>query len=404
MPDSAIPIALLTEDAAVGTQVQRSSLTFQIDLCGWNRNGPSSDDHHLAVTLAASLAEHGYQAVCVGPDVPEALALGVSRSLDHGHPEIGVVLLRRASPDLWREAARAGVRDIIEPDGSLEELGPALVAAVERGASLRAQSPPQGPRNKLIVVLSPKGGSGKTMVTTNLGIALAASNTGQTVVVDLDCVFGDVASALGMVPEHTIDGLAAVSAFDSTTLKVFLSRHERSGLYVLAGSGRPEDGEAVTEEIAGRALDMLGRSFPYVVVDTAAGLDERALVAIDRATDVILLASMDVTSVRNLGKEIDALDRLGLTTAHRHFLLNRADARVGIELRDVESALGLTVQAALPSSRLVPLSMNQGRTLVLDEPDSPVARALRTFADRFIDIDSLSQPPAQTSRFFMRRR
>ena len=168
-------------------------------------------------------------------------------------------------------------------------------------------------------------------------------------------------------------------------MKMYLSRHERSGLYVLAGSGRPEEGEAVTEEVAARVLRLLARDFPYVVVDTSAGLDERALVAIEVATDIVLLASMDVASVRNLSKEVDALNRLGFTCARRHFVLNRADTRVGLEVADVEVAVGIQVQAAIPSSRDVPLSMNQGRTLDVRRPGAPVARELMGLANRFLE-------------------
>jgi pilus assembly protein CpaE len=132
-------------------------------------------------------------------------------------------------------------------------------------------------------------------------------------------------------------------------------------------------------------------------------LDERALAAIDHATDIVLLASLDVASVRNLGKELDALDRLGLTSARRHFVLNRADARVGLEVADVETAVGLKVEAALPSSRQVPLSMNQGRVLVLDEPESPVAHEILNFANRFLDEDEQTES-TRSPRFSLRRR
>ena len=131
------------------------------------------------------------------------------------------------------------------------------------------------PTGKVIVILSPKGGSGKTMVATNLGVALAGTNSGDVALVDLDCVFGDVASVLGMVPDRTVGQLATLPSFDSTTLKVFLTRHEQSGLLVLAGSGLPEEGEAVTSQLSGQVIDILARDFAYVVVDTAAGLDER---------------------------------------------------------------------------------------------------------------------------------
>ena len=397
MTDFRLPVAVLTGDVGLEMQLVGVNGSLAFSVHQWE----DSD----ATQISEEIADGHYHAVCIGTDVPEALALDVSRVLDQDHPDVGVVLLREPTAELWRVAARAGVRDIIEPGAVETDLVAALLAAAQRSAQLRATPATikEKQRGRVIVVLSPKGGSGKTMLTTNLGVALSTAQSKQTAIVDLDCIFGDVAGVMGMVPEHTIGELATIPSFDSTTLKVYLSRHERTGLYVLAGSGKPEEGEAVTEEVAGRTLAMLAQDFPYVIVDTAAGLDERALAAIDHATDIVLLASLDVASVRNLGKELDALDRLDLTSARRHFVLNRADARVGLEVADVETAVGLKVEAALPSSREVPLSMNQGRVLVLDEPDSPVAQEIMAFANRFLDED---KQPASTrpSRFSLRRR
>ena len=106
--------------------------------------------------------------------------------------------------------------------------------------------------------------------------------------VDLDVQFGDSATALGLAPEHTIGQLATMPAIDSTTLKVFLTPHEASGAFVLCGSDSPEEGEAVTDEHAGRIVELLADDFAYVVVDTPAGLDERTLAALEHATDVVL--------------------------------------------------------------------------------------------------------------------
>jgi pilus assembly protein CpaE len=394
-------VAVLTNDLEIEIRLSTIGESMRSTAHSWSQLGHVTDPSEIADTIAGQR----YDAVCIGPDVPLDHALEVSRQLDRHHPEIGVVLLTEPTAELWRDAVRAGIRDIVGPGESDEDIVAALQASAERGAQIRAvRAVPETPSGRVIVVLSPKGGSGKTMLTTNLSMAIAGSNNGQTAVVDLDCVFGDVASVMGMVPEHTIGELALVPSFDSTTLKVYLARHERSGLYVLAGSGRPEEGEAVTEEIAGRVLDLLVRDFPYVIVDTAAGLDERALAAIERATDIVLLASMDVASVRNLSKEVDALNRLGFTSARRHFVLNRADTRVGLEVADVEVAVGMKVEAAIPSSRDVPLSMNQGRTLVLDNPTAPVARELMELANRFLDVGAEPIPVARPTKFSLRRR
>lgn len=401
MTGTALDVVVLTNDSILDATIASLDEAIVAKPIPWSDGGEPLD----VPTLARELADERFAAICIGPDVPLELGLAVSRHLDLHHPELGVVLLRASSRELWRDAARSGIRDIVEPSELATDFVPALLAAAQRSDEIRAaRLTPDEPTGRVIVVLSPKGGSGKTMLTTNIGIALASSGNGQTVVADLDCVFGDIASVMGLVPEHTIGELAMVPSFDSTTLKVHLSRHERSGLYVLAGSGRPEEGEAVTDEVATRAIRFLSRDFPYVVVDTAAGLDERALAAIELATDIVLLASMDVASVRNLAKEVDALNRLGFTGARRHFVLNRADTHVGLDVADVEAAVGLPVSAAIPSSRDVPLSMNQGRTLAFDEPGSPVAREMLGLANQFLDPGSVPIVQPRASRFSLRRR
>ena len=349
-------------------------------------------------------------ALCIGDDVPLELAFEVSTIIDQSHSDIGVVLLRTPSPDLWQQAVRSGVRDVIDPVSLDFDLLPSLRRAITRSKRMRAvlvaAVEPSHAHGRVIAVLSPKGGSGKTMVATNLAVALAAANIGEVVLVDLDCVFGDVVSVLDLTADHTIGQLARLHTFDSTTLKLFLTRHEPSGLHVLASSGLPEEGEEVTAEMADQILELLSRDFSHVIVDTAAGLDERAFAAIERATDIILLASMDIASIRNLTKEINALDRLGLNAAQRHFILNRADTRVGIEVADVEAAIGMKVSAALPSSRLVPLSMNQGRAMVLSDADSPVSRQLLAIAARFIPAAAMvaASTPVRKSKLSLRRR
>ena len=375
----------------------------EVSRVAWSVNDGPLTAHELRDSIARS----GATTAAMAADVPLELALETAKLLDEDLEPTGLVLLRQPDADTWRDAARAGVREIVDPAQGAEARRALLAetARVTRLRSLRAEqvAPTMAPGGRIIVVLSPKGGSGKTMVATNLAASLATAQHVEVALVDLDCVFGDVASVLGMVPERTIGQLAMLPSLDSTTIKVFLTPHPQTGLFVLAGSGLPEEGEAVTPDIATQVLTTLARDVGHVVVDTAAGLDERALAAIDVATDLVLLASLDVASIRNLGKEIDALDRIGATRARRHFVLNRADTQVGLEVADVEHALGMKAAAALPSSRAVPLSMNQGRLVVLDEPETPVGRQLLTLAGLFLDEHQTALAAERRSRFFRRR-
>jgi pilus assembly protein CpaE len=390
------PVALLTSDPDFPLSAITLPAGARVSRHSWlDGNGPSS-----ASTLATLVTAADPLVLCIAADVPLELALDVCAIADRDHSGLEVVLVTTPTPENWARAARVGVRDLVAPDAVTTDLVGSIEVALDRAERVRATMVAvldhAGPGPRVIVVVSPKGGSGKTMIATNLAVSLAAADPAGVALVDLDSVFGDAAGVLGITPDHTIGELARLGAFDSTTLKVFLARHEPSGLFLLASSASPEEGETVTADIAGRVLELLAGDFAYLVVDTSAGLDERTLAAIDRATDIVMVASLDVSSVRDLGKEIHALNRLGITGPSRHFVLNRADARVGIEVPEVEEALGMRAMAKLPSTRLIPLTMNQGRSIVLDHPDSPVSHELTGLASQFLPESARVNAPSST--------
>jgi pilus assembly protein CpaE len=238
---------------------------------------------------------------------------------------------------------------------------------------------------KVIVVISPKGGSGKTAVSSNLAVALAQRHPGRVVAVDLDVQFGDLATALSITPEHTLAQLSRTTTIDATTVKLFLTPHYH-GLYVLAGANDPVDADSISHKHISVVLPLLAQNFDYVIVDTPAGLDERTLAAIECATDLMLVSSLDVTSIRSLRKALDALDNIGVK-ADRHLVLNRSDAKVGLNPSDAEEAIGLKISCSIPSSREIPLSLNLGTPVVISEPKSGVAKQLQQLSQFFAPLD-----------------
>ena len=130
-------------------------------------------------------------------------------------------------------------------------------------------------------------------------------------IVDLDLQFGDVASALGIAPDATFtDATRSLDKLDATTLKANLAAHS-SGLYVLCAPLTPTEADDVTTEQIDKVLKLLIESFKYVVIDTASGLDEHTLTALEFATDLILISATDIPSIRSTQKEIDALRAIG---------------------------------------------------------------------------------------------
>jgi pilus assembly protein CpaE len=327
------------------------------------------------------------EVLAIGPAAGPDEVLGLAARLDVQCPGISVVLLVDATPELWQAAMRAGIRDLVSPSADPAELRSAFdragAAATGRRRVLRPVEETARYTGRVVTVASPKGGVGKTTVATNLAIGLTAAAPQSTVLVDLDVQFGDVAYALGLTPEYALpDAVHGPASEDTMVLKTFLTQHP-SGLYAVCGAESPAAGDRVTGADVSRLLAALAREFRYVVVDTAPGLSEQTLAALDRATDVVMLSSMDVPGVRGLRKELDVLRELCMIPAGRHVVMNFADPKSGLSVRDVETAIGTGVDVVLPRSAAVPVSTNEGVPLLQSGRRDPMTKELRRLVARF---------------------
>ncbi len=392
---------LVTPDMAFETQVKRA---FDGDLAAdrwWDDRLPRLQPE----TAAREIAHSQPSMVVVGPGVAAPVALALAESLDLLFPEVCVVLAVKPTTRLWERALRAGVREII-PDGADDEQVHEAISRAGAAANRRQVASgivaqrEEAPRGRVITVMAPKGGAGKTTVATNLATQLAQAVPGKVAIIDLDLQFGDVASALGLGPQSTVADAARLGTqLDSTAIKVFLEPHP-SGLYALVGPHFPAEAEEVSATTVGHIIDILAGEFSYIVIDTGAGLDEFALAAAERSDDLVLVCVTDVPSVRGLRKALDAMDLLGMTKPRRHLVLNRSDDKVGLSAADVEATVGVPVEASVPTSRSIQISINQGAPVVGSDPRSAAGRALVGLAGLFVD-----QPPpaADRSRRFSRK-
>ena len=250
--------------------------------------------------------------------------------------------------------------------------------------------------HRMISILSPKGGSGKTSVSTNLAVGLARRFPRQVVLVDLDLQFGDVANVLRLAPTSTIGDIARKWPVDSANLKLSLTSHP-TNLYTLCAPMNPAEADDVLSEHVVGVLQTLQRSFRFVVVDTDPGLSERVLSALDISTDIVLVCATEIPSIRGLQKALEALDVIGLTAARRHFLINRADAKVGIELPDIERSIGHEVDVEVPSSIDMVRATNDGIPIMESMSNPSIVKAFELL------VDVIEPPEAATSAGSSRR-
>ena len=340
----------------------------------------------------AWLAQHLDEYVVVlGPNVAISEALALCDNLRTNRPTVSVVLIRdELTTEVLTAAMQAGARDVI-PSGSPEAVSAAVTRAYQLFSALRGPSG-AGHSGKVITVWSPKGGVGKTTMSVNLGLALTEGGARRVCLVDLDLAFGDVAITLQLFPTHSIEhAIGSEGSLDAEMLNGLLTRHQDS-MMVLAAPSHPDVRDRVSPTLVSQVLRTLRESFDFVVVDTPPAFDEQTLTALDETDEILIIATLDVPTLKNVKVALETLDMLNIAQERRHLLLNRADDEVGINADRVEAILAMTPAAKVATSLEIAASTNAGNPIVARNPYHPTSTAIIALASQLAG-EEIATPP-----------
>jgi pilus assembly protein CpaE len=313
-----------------------------------------------------------------------------------------VVVMTTGSPNGFvRRVFESGADDILTLPEPSERIAFTLEKAVarRRGAAV-ASGIALAP---MICVLGPKGGTGKTLVSTNLSVSLALAGH-KVALVDLDLQFGDIGLSLGLRPDKTIHDLVrSGGSLDADKLGAYLVRHE-SGLNVLMAPTRPDQASTVTVDFLRDVFTTLRSMCDYVIVDTPPGFTPEVIAAIDLSSDVCIVGMLDSLSLKNTKLGLETLELMGYDPQHITLVLNRADTRVGITLEDVDAIIGRSPEVFIPSDRQIPISVNDGTPIVIQEERSEAARAFQKLAERYLEEAPIARLEVQPTTGGSKRR
>jgi pilus assembly protein CpaE len=356
----------------------RSNADVLMSVTGSNSHVVSSLEE-LKNVLSESPDEY---AIVLGASVDLEAAASLADTLRVTRPTISVILIRRrVDTRVLAEALRSGMREVVE-ERDLTGLGAAVSRAREVWQALSGTSATgsEVSRGRLVTVFSPKGGVGKTTLAVNLSLALSQGGTRKVCVVDLDLAFGDVAITLQVFPARTIaDAVHLESGLDFHVVEPLLTNYHDQ-LSALVAPVQPDAKDSIPPSLVGRILNLLKQQFDFVVVDTSPAFDEFVLQAFDETDDLLLVTTLDVPTLKNVKVAVETLDLLNFPKPRRHLILNRADDKVGLTADKVESTLGMTIAAAIPTSTQVAHATNSGEPILLSAPRHQVSQALNKLA------------------------
>jgi pilus assembly protein CpaE len=340
--------------------------------------------------VVEALAADADAVVCIAQD-GQAPGDVLASLREHSHAPV-VLLATAADPGLL-EVEAAEVLILPQPAA-------AIVFAAQRAT---AGTMPRDTRARVITVFSPKGGTGKSVVSCNLAAQFAAAGK-RTLLVDLDLQFGDVAIMLGLEPDLTLhDLLTAPGKLDAEKIGGYATRHS-SGLHVLPAPLRPEDAELLTDGRVAELLDAARPGYDVVVVDTAPFFHGAVLASFDRTDELLLVTAPDVPSMKNVRLTLQTLELISFPAERVRIVLNRASSRVGFRAGQVASVLERAVDFELPEEDAVLVGVNRGVPAVLAKRQGAFSAAIAAMAAGLERGAASPSAPKQARRLALGRR
>jgi pilus assembly protein CpaE len=331
--------------------------------------------------------------VVLGPSCADPYNLSTLAGVLQPRPEVGAVLVAdELSTDVFQQAIRSGVKDVLAAPVDTAQLQEACRRVAESVGSLGRSVPTsygedgeEGESGRVITVFSTKGGAGKSVVATNLAVALAMRTTETVALVDCDLQFGDVAVMLKLAPQHTIvDAVNSIDRMDAGFLQNLLVTHPPSGLKVMPAPLEPAYADQITADHVRSIVAGLRGVAKYIIVDTPSYFDDKVLTLIEDSDEILLVAGMDIPNIKNVKIGLQTMRMLDTPNSKIHLVLNRANTKVRLDVSEVERTLQIKAETQLPSDIVVPQSINKSTPVVLDAPRSSIAKAFEQLADRYV--------------------
>ncbi len=321
-------------------------------------------------------------------DLPVVNGLAAAEQISTEMPEVGVILILTGSEgeEVWHKMLRAGIKEFM----TRPIAGDRLVEEVRKVAQLQKPAKRAGaavieaetPKRRIITVTGPRGGCGKTVVATNLAVAMARESE-RIALIDLNLWGGDIAMLLDMTPRRTLgDLLPGFGGIDYDVVDSVIGKHSSGTAVLAAPLTGTFDGSTLSRYMVQSILEALREHYECTIIDTGYANLESTLAAMDYSDLILVIASMDLPRLRDCKLYLKNLMAANYPKEKIRVVVNRATGSKEIAAGEVESILEFPVTAQLPNDEvLVGSSVNLGQPFVSSSPNKQLSKAVIELAE-----------------------
>ena len=374
-------------------------------------NGRADVNKVLAVSGFTVVGEAGYgiEAVSLAkksdPDViviaveePTIRALQTVEALSDMLPNtaiIGYSTIRK--PEAMRKAMVAGVSDFLAAPVKDEDLVNSIYTVLAQQERKRQRIAGEADEpvaaGSVITVFGAKGGIGKTTIATNVATALVQKTHQSAVLIDLDTRFGDVGILMDIPVERSIADLAVdEDSINAEMVQDCLYQHN-SGVYILPAPIRPTDWRNVHAGHIEKIVTTLTQSYDYVVLDTPGTFNDIVARALELASVVVLVATVDMASLKDTLLAIDMLRSWNFPQEKIKLVINATNEATNVKPHEVKRMLGREVFWSLPYDRNISTATQLGMPIILAKPQSKASESMVEMSFALSGVRHQKPPP-----------
>jgi pilus assembly protein CpaE len=341
-------------------------------------------------------------------DLPVLDGISAAEQISSEMPEVGVILILTGSEgeEVWHKMLRAGIREFmtrpIAGDRLVEEVRKvAKITKIAKKPAAPAPVEPEAPKRRIVTVTGPRGGCGKTVIATNLAVAMSRESE-KVALIDLNLWGGDIAMLLDMTPRRTLgDLLPGFGGIDYDVVDSVIGKHASGASVLAAPLTGTFDGSTLSRYMVQSIVEALRENYECTIIDTGYANLESTLAAMDYADLILVVVAMDLPRLRDGKLYLKNLLAANYPKEKIRVVVNRATGSKEIAAGEVESILEFPVVAQLPNDEaLVGSSVNLGQPFVSSSPNKPLSRAIQALADELMPVPEAAGKKRSGTRWF----